>query len=122
MTDADDGLSREQQVSHYVDLYKQSVEVQMHFNDVEWRIRGLALTVATFALGAAGVAAKDGTTIGGVALGSLVIVIGLEPPRQVRRLTGVRAQRSAGPGVERSSGSRLPRVGCRRSTHRGGGG
>lgn len=71
------GLSRDQQVGHYIDLYKQSVEVQMHFNDIEWRIRGLALTVATFALGAAGVAAKDGTRIGCVSLGSLVLVIGL---------------------------------------------
>ena len=72
-----DGLSRDQQVGHYIDLYKQSVEVQMHFNDIEWRIRGLALTVATFALGAAGVAAKDGTRIGYLSLGSLVLVIGL---------------------------------------------
>lgn len=70
-------LTRDQQVGHYIDMWKQSVEVQMHFNDIEWRIRGLALTVATFALGAAGVAAKDGTRVAGVSLGSLVIVIGL---------------------------------------------
>lgn len=71
------GLTLDQQVGHYIDMWKQSVEVQMHFNDIEWRIRGLALTVATFALGAAGVAAKDGTRIAGVSLGTLVIVIGL---------------------------------------------
>ena len=71
------GLTRDQQVGHYIDMWKLSVEVQMHFNDIEWRIRGLALTVATFALGAAGVAAKDGTRVAGVSLGSLVIVIGL---------------------------------------------
>lgn len=65
------------QVGHYIELYKQSVEVQMHFNDIEWRIRGLALTVATFALGAAGVAAQDGTSIIGISLGSLVLFIGL---------------------------------------------
>jgi hypothetical protein len=58
-------------------MWKQSVEVQMHFNDIEWRIRGLALTVATFALGAAGVAAKDGTRVGWFSLGALVIGIGL---------------------------------------------
>jgi len=58
-------------------MWKQSVEVQMHFNDIEWRIRGLALTAATFALGAAGVAAKDGTRVGWFSLGALVIVIGL---------------------------------------------
>lgn len=70
-------LTRDQQVGHYIDMWKQSVAVQMHFNDIEWRIRGLALTVATFALGAAGVAAKDGTRVGWFSLGSLVIVIGL---------------------------------------------
>lgn len=72
-----EGLTRDQQIGHYIDLYKQSVEVHMHFNDIEWRIRGLALTVATFALGAAGVAAKDGTRIGWVSLGFLVLLIGL---------------------------------------------
>lgn len=71
------GLSPDQQVGHYIDLYKQTLEVQMHFNDIEWRIRGLALTVATFALGAAGVASKDGTRIGWISLGALVLVIGL---------------------------------------------
>lgn len=72
-----DGLTVDQEVGHYIDMWKQSVEVQMHFNDIEWRIRGLALTVATFALGAAGVAAKDGTRVGCFSLGALVIVIGL---------------------------------------------
>jgi len=71
------GLTQDQQLGHYIDMWKQSVDVQMHFNDIEWRIRGLALTVATFALGAAGVAAKDGTRVLGVSLGSLVIAIGL---------------------------------------------
>ena len=47
-------LSLDQQVGHYIDIWKQTVAVQMHFNDIEWRIRGLALTVATFAIGAAG--------------------------------------------------------------------
>lgn len=70
-------LSRDQEVGHYIGLWKQAVEVQMHFNDIEWRIRGLALTVATFALGAAGIAAKDGTKVGWFSLGALVIVIGL---------------------------------------------
>lgn len=70
-------LTTDQQVAHYIDIWKQSVSVQMHFNDIEWRIRGLALTVATFALGAAAVAARDGAQIGGLSLGSLVLVIGL---------------------------------------------
>lgn len=70
-------LSRDQEVGHYVEMWKQAVEVQMHFNDIEWRIRGLALTVATFALGAAGLAVKDGATVGGFSLGTLVILSGL---------------------------------------------
>ena len=74
---AQDRMTLDQEVGHYIDMWKQSVEVQMHFNDIEWRIRGLALTVATFALGAAGVAAKDGTRVGWFSLGALVIGIGL---------------------------------------------
>ena len=70
-------LNADQRVGHYIDLYKQAVDVQMHFNDIEWRIRGLALTVATFALGAAGLAAKDATRIGWVSLGALILMIGL---------------------------------------------
>lgn len=70
-------LTLDQQVGYYVDMWKQTVAVQMHFNDIEWRIRGLALTVATFALGAAGLATKDGTRVGPVSLGSLLITIGL---------------------------------------------
>lgn len=70
-------LSPNETLGHYISLWKTSVEVQQHFNDIEWRIRGLALTVATFALGAAGVAAKDGSTLGPISLGSAVLVLGL---------------------------------------------
>lgn len=70
-------LTVHEQVGHYIEMWKQAVQVQQHFNDIEWRIRGLALTVATFALGAAGVAAKDGTRVGWFSLGALVILIGL---------------------------------------------
>src|SRR5215217_2383954 len=70
-------LTLNEQLGHYVEMWKKSVDVQQHFNDIEWRIRGLALTVATFALGAAGVAAKDGTRIGWLSLGSLVVLLGL---------------------------------------------
>jgi hypothetical protein len=70
-------LTLAEQVTHYVDMWKKSVDVQQHFNDIEWRIRGLALTVATFAIGAAGVAAKDGTRVGWFSLGALVVVVGL---------------------------------------------
>jgi hypothetical protein len=70
-------LTLAEQMTHYVDMWKKSVDVQQHFNDIEWRIRGLALTVATFAIGAAGVAAKDGTKVAGVSLGTLVVLVGL---------------------------------------------
>lgn len=70
-------LSPNEAVGHYVTMWKTSIEVQQHFNDIEWRIRGLALTVATFALGAAGVAAKDKSALGPISLGSAVLVLGL---------------------------------------------
>lgn len=58
-------------------MWKTSVDVQKHFNDIGWRIRGLALTVATFSLGAAGIAAKDGTRFGPISLGATILLIGL---------------------------------------------
>lgn len=53
-------LTDDQKVGHWVEMWKQTIQVQQHFNDIEWRIRGLALTAATFAIGAAAVAANDG--------------------------------------------------------------
>ncbi|AGK76783.1 hypothetical protein AB0407_12555 [Streptomyces microflavus] len=50
-------------ISHYLEMWKQTIAVQQHFNDIEWRIRGLALTALTFALGAAAVAAREKSTI-----------------------------------------------------------
>lgn len=76
-TAAPDSVSETDRIGFYVDLYKQTVETQQHFNDIEWRIRGLALTAATFALGAAGFAAKDQGEIAGVSLGASVVVVGL---------------------------------------------
>lgn len=70
-------LQPEQELGFYIDLWKKEVEVQQHFNDIEFRIRGLALTVATFVLGAGAVAAKDGTKAGPVSLGAAVITLGL---------------------------------------------
>lgn len=75
--DTEPSLTVDQQVSHYIDLWKHSVSVQMHFNDIEWRIRGLALTVATFALGAAAVASREDARVGYLSLGLLVILAGL---------------------------------------------
>lgn len=72
-----EGLTTDEEVGYYVEMWKQAVAVQMHFNDIAWRIRGLALTVATFALGAAAVAARDGASIGRVSLGAVVLLLGL---------------------------------------------
>jgi hypothetical protein len=38
----------------HVELWKQAVTVQQHFNDIGWRIRAIALTALTFTFGAAG--------------------------------------------------------------------
>jgi DNA-binding PadR family transcriptional regulator len=52
----------------------------------------------------------------------LAYLSGDEPHRHVRRLSGLRAQRSAGLWSERSERLPFRRAGCRRSTRRGGGG
>jgi len=52
-------MTDDERVTHYIELWKQTVAVQQHFNDLEWKIRQLALTAMTFTLGAAGLAAKD---------------------------------------------------------------
>lgn len=72
-----EGLTEDQRVGHYIAMWERAVEVQQHFNDIEWRIRGLALTVATFALGAAGLAVKDRTEVGPLSLGAIITLVGL---------------------------------------------
>lgn len=75
--DAPESLKLVEQMGFYIDIWKKTVDVQQHFNDIQWRIRGLALTVATFTLGAAGLAAKDSTRIGFLSLGATVATVGL---------------------------------------------
>jgi hypothetical protein len=62
-SDDPDTLKPEELLKNYTEVWKQTIAVQQHFNDIEWRIRQLALTAMTFALGAAAVAAKDGTAV-----------------------------------------------------------
>ncbi|MGA5728794.1 hypothetical protein ACPCI1_09105 [Streptomyces seoulensis] len=50
-------------IPHYLEMWKQAIAVQQHFNDISWRIRGLALTALTAALGASAVAAREKSTI-----------------------------------------------------------
>ncbi|MGW3100173.1 hypothetical protein ACWDCC_42820 [Streptomyces sp. NPDC001102] len=54
---------KDSDIPHYLEMWKQTIAVQQHFNDIGWRIRGLALTALTFTLGAAAVAAPKGSTI-----------------------------------------------------------
>lgn len=56
-------MTEEEQVPHYLEMWKQTIAVQQHFNDIEWRIRSLALTALTFALGAAALAAREKAAI-----------------------------------------------------------
>lgn len=70
-------LTDSERVGHYIEMWKQATQVNQHFNDIEWRIRGLALTVATFSIGAAGVSAREGAAVFGVSVGSLLLVVGL---------------------------------------------
>jgi FMN phosphatase YigB (HAD superfamily) len=41
-------------VDAHIEIWKETVGVQMHFNDIGWRIRALGLTVMTFTLAAIG--------------------------------------------------------------------
>lgn len=74
-------MDEKDKVGFYVEMWKQSIDVQKHFNDIELRVRSLALTLLTFALGGATLAVKEGrvTTILGMhlQLGSIVLVAGL---------------------------------------------
>lgn len=60
-----------------LDAWKQSVDVQQHFNDICWRIRGLALTALTFSLGGAALAARDSVKLGSLQLSMLIALGGL---------------------------------------------
>lgn len=65
----------------YIEMWKQTIGVQQHFNDIEMKIRGLALTVLTFVLGGASVAIRNGTIVSlrwfNLQLGTLILVFGL---------------------------------------------
>ena len=64
----------------YIEMWKETIGVQKHFNDIEMKIRGLALTVLTFVLGGASVAVRYGTTVKlsgfKLQLGALILVLG----------------------------------------------
>lgn len=47
----------------HLQLWQKAVDVQMHFNDIGWRIRALGLTVLTFTFGAIGVVYSNSETL-----------------------------------------------------------
>lgn len=56
-------LSPEKRVELQIEAWKTTVEVQQHFNDIELRVRGLALTIISAVLGAAVLALGNSTTV-----------------------------------------------------------
>lgn len=76
MTGGSGSTSQELTSAELLEVWKKTVDVQQHFNDIEWRIRGLALTVMTFTLGAAGLAAREGSEFWHLSLALLVLVVG----------------------------------------------
>lgn len=56
-------LDPKDQTQFYVELWKQTIQVQMHFNDIEMKIRTAAITVLTFILGGASLALREGTKV-----------------------------------------------------------
>ena len=53
-------VDEDERVRLRVEAWKTAIQVQQHFNDIEMKLRGLALTVITAVLGAAGVLLRDG--------------------------------------------------------------
>ncbi len=46
-------------IKNLIDMWKETVEVQKHFNDIELRIRSLAITIFTFLIGGIGYTIKE---------------------------------------------------------------
>jgi len=70
-------LDAKDKAGFLLDAWKQSVDVQQHFNDICWRIRGLALTALTFFLGGAALAARESVKLGSLQLSMLIALGGL---------------------------------------------
>lgn len=56
-------LDPREQTELYLEMWKQTVLVQMHFNDIEMKVRTAAITVLTFVLGGASLALREGTRV-----------------------------------------------------------
>jgi|SRR5580704_3974711 hypothetical protein len=53
----------EKHLNQYIDIWKKIVDVQQHFNDIEMRIRAIAIPTLAAMLGAAGFAHKEHVNI-----------------------------------------------------------
>jgi hypothetical protein len=56
-------LDPKERAELYLEMWKQTVQVQMHFNDIEMKVRTAAITVLTFVLGGASLALREGTRV-----------------------------------------------------------
>jgi hypothetical protein len=79
--EASEPLDDIEQTKLGVEIWKKTVDVQQHFNDIEMRIRNYALTLLVAVLGAAALAVREGTvlTLGGIetSLAVWILVAGL---------------------------------------------
>jgi hypothetical protein len=64
-----------------VDAWKQTIEVQKHFNDLSWRIRGFGITVLTFTFGA--------TFLAYSATGAVILFSGARSPAAFIPMVGL---------------------------------
>ncbi|MCZ6820977.1 MAG: hypothetical protein O7G31_16030 [Calditrichaeota bacterium] len=74
-------MSESDRLSLVVEIWKKTVEVQQHFNDIELRIRNIAVTVLVGAFGAVAFSMKEALTITffgiEVLAGKLIIIAAL---------------------------------------------
>jgi FMN phosphatase YigB (HAD superfamily) len=70
-----DATKDEKQVA--VDIWKKTVDVQQHFNDLELRIRNFALTALTALVGAAGFVGRErfGLDVGGLKIPAAALIL-----------------------------------------------
>ncbi|SER16820.1 HAD family hydrolase [Neolewinella agarilytica] len=58
-----DEINYHENVSHVITIWQKTIDVQQHFNDIELRIRNIALTTFTFIIGAIGFLIKEGFSV-----------------------------------------------------------
>lgn len=87
-SDPAERISAKDKAALTLDAWKKAVDVQQHFNDLELRVRNLAMTLLGAAIGALGVASVAGGAGGS---GQQVGTVGAVAPLRVPLLIGVLA-------------------------------